>query len=294
MIQPPLQACRQRKWETLAISFAVVVVIAIPVTLAAFALSARSAAESWLSSYAPIVYLDGNVSAEEAEALRAELNDWPLVASATLRKPQDAHEMLAARLGQGVVDDLGVTPAMLPLSIVLDPAVPFVGHVNLVARVAGLEARPEVDAVEVPSAAAAEVVGVAGAGLGFAVLLAVLGVFAALALLFGYLRGLRQQDRDIDRVTALFGAHPAQLRRPTFVRGATIGVACGIALSAVGAVSLLAWQLWAGELLGVGVSASLTAWAVVLSPTVVVPLLGLVAAWFASLERVQIWERRYA
>lgn len=294
MIQPPLQACRQRKWETLAISFAVVVVVAIPVALAALAICSQAAATRWLSSYAPIVYLDGNVTAEEAAALRAEVEAWPLVQSATLRQPEDAHNTLVARLGQGVVEDLGVTSAMLPSSIVVEPAVPFVGHIDLVARVSGLEARPEVDAVEVPGTDAMDVLGVASVGLGFAALLAALGVFAALVLLFGYLRRLREQDRDLDRVTALFGAYQSQLRRPTLVRGATVGSACGVLLVIGGVTALLGWQLWASELLGTAVSASLAAWSVVLSPGLVVPLLGLLAAWFASVERVQIWERHHA
>ena len=124
MIHPPLQACRQRKWETAAVTFAVVVVVAIPIALAALAMSSPVAAERWLSSYEPIVYLETSTSAEEAEALRAEIEAWSLVQSAEVRSPVEAHKVLQKRLGEGVVGDLGVTPAMLPTSVVVHPAVP--------------------------------------------------------------------------------------------------------------------------------------------------------------------------
>ena len=105
---------------------------------------------------------------------------------------------------------------------------------------------------------------------------------------------MREADSELDRVVALFGAYQSQLRRPTFVRGLTVGGACGAMLVSVGTVSMLTWQVWASDVLGTAVSSSVAAWTVVLSPGLLLPLLGLVAAWFASLEKVQIWERKHA
>jgi cell division protein FtsX len=294
MIQPPLQACADRKWQTAAVSFAVMVVIAIPLALAVSALCARSAAADWLASYTPVVYLEADASSEQAEKLAAEMREWPLVATVEVRTPDGAHADLTDRLGEDVVAELGVTPGMLPTSILLQPAVPLAGHIDLVARVSGLEARPDVDAVEVPSSDAMQVVSFAAVGLGIAVLLAAFGLLAALILLAGYLRRLRESDSDSDRVLALFGAQARDLRRPTLLRGLSLGAACGVGVSLLGAVALLSWQVWSAYLVGVAVSTPTAAWSVVASPSLLIPTLGVAAAWFASREPVQIWRRGHA
>lgn len=294
MIHPPLQACREHKWETAAVAFAVAVVIAIPVALAVVALCAQSAAAQWLASYTPIVYLEPDVTRERADALADEIAAWPLVKQAEVRAPEQAHTVLMQRLGEDVVSELGVTPSMLPTSILIEPALPVVGHIDLVSRVAGLEARMEVDAIEVPSSDAMQVITVAGVGLGVATLFALFGLLAALVLLFGYLRRLRSADGELDRVVALFGAYSSELRRPTFVRGIAVSTGCGVMISLGGAVSLLAWQLWSANVLGAAVSTPITAWTVVALPALVIPVVGFLAAWFASRTPVQIWERSYA
>lgn len=275
-------------------TFAVVVVVAIPVVLALTALCAQSAATQWLSSYTPIVYLEADTSGASAQALAQELGEWSLVKEAVVRAPEDAHAVLVARLGADVVTELGITPTMLPTSIVLEPALPVVGHIDLVSRVAGLEARAEVDAVEVPSSDAMQVVTLAGVGLGVAAFLALFGLFAALALLLGYLERLRRADEDVDRVVALFGAYSGELRRPTLVRGLALGTACGIFVSLGGAVALLSWQLWSVNLVGTASSAPAVAWSVVASPVLLIPILGLVAAFAASRTPVQIWRGAHA
>lgn len=294
MIQAPLEACRARRWETAAVCFALMVVTAIPMTLGVSAICAREAATDWLEGYAPVVYLVPGTSAETANKLAAELAEWPSVAQAELREPKDAHAVLTARLGEELVTELGVTPAMLPRSIVLEPSVPLVGHIDMVARVAGLEARADVDAVDVPSPAAMDVIEAASAGLVLAALAAVLGLFAALVLLFGYLKRLRVADADVDRVVALFGAYRGDLARPTFVRGLSVAGACGVVVSAGGALMLLGWHLWSPGLLGVATAAPFAAWSTVASVAVLLPLVGFLAAWAAAREPVRIWGRAHA
>ncbi len=294
MIRSPMEGCRERKWETASVSFAVVVVLAVPLAIALFAFSAHEAAREWLADYTPIVYLAPQTSPESAAALADELSEWPLVASAAVREPAEARVALIERLGEDAVESLEITDGMLPTSIVIEPAVPVAGHIDLVSRVSGLEARMEVDAVEVPSSDATQVVHFAAYGLAVAVTLSVLGFFAALILLLSFFQRLRKDDDDTDRVLALFGARPAELRRPTLVRGLVVGGWCGAAVTAAGAFSLLLWQLYAPAVAGVEVSASIAAWSTVMIPLVAVPFLGFVAAWHASSGQVQILRGRYA
>lgn len=294
MIHPPLEACRQRKWETIAVAFAVVVVVSIPVSLAVFALCAQSAATQWLASYTPIVYLEPGTTEAQAEALASEISGWSLAESATVRTPQVAHSTLNERLGADLVEQLGITPSMLPMSILVEPSMPVVGHIDLVSRVSGLEARMEVDGVEVPSSDAMQVITVAGAVLALAALFALFGLLAAMVLLLSYLERLRGADADVDRVTALFGAYSSDLRRPTFVRGLAIASGCGMLISVGGAVLLLGWQVSSVHLLGAASGPSTTTWGVVALPVLVLPIVGFFAAWFASREPVQIWRRAHA
>lgn len=294
MIRSPLEVCRERKWETMAVSFAVIVVLAIPLSIALVSLCTRSAVEDWLGEYTPIVYLQPQTSSEAAGELADEVRQWPLVADAVVRPPTEAHGDLVRRLGEGSVEELGVTPQMLPASVVVEPSVPVVGHLDLVSRVAGLEARMEVHSVELPSSEAMEAVQLTATALVVAALLSLFGVFAAAVLLLSYLERLRRGDEESDRVTALFGAYRSELRRPTIVRGLAIGAACGAFVTFVGCFGLLAWQMYAPHLLGVDISLPGGAWSVAVTPVLIVPVVGFFAAVYASREPVRIWRRSHA
>lgn len=294
MIRSPLEVCRERKWETAAVSFAVVVVLGIPLGFTLFALAAYDAAEQWLESYTPIVYLAPDTSEEAANKLAQEIAEWPLVAAATVRTAEEAHGALEERLGVDSIQHLGVTAGMLPTSIVLSPAVPVAGHIDLVARASALEARMEVDAVEVPSSSAMRVVHFAALGGVVAALLALLGIGAAAVLLLSFFERLRNVDDETDRVLALFGAHPSELRRPSLLRGLAVGTACGVAVSCAACFGLLVWQLYAPHVVGVDVSLPVVAWSVAAAPLVLVPVIGFVTAWRASSRPVTIWRRAHA
>ena len=294
MIRSPLEVCRERKWETAAVSFAVIVVLAIPLSLSLISLTAYETAEQWLSRYTPIVYLAPGTSDEAAAKLAAEVRAWPLVANADVRAPGDAYRALEARLGADSMQQLGVTEGMLPTSIVLQPAVAVIGHIDLVARTSGLEARMEVDSVEVPSASAMRVVHFAALGMLLAVVLAILGLASAAILLLSFFERLRSVDDETDRVLALFGAHPSELRRPSLVRGLAIGAGCGAAVSGGAVMGLLVWQLYGPHVVGIDVSLPVAAWSAAAIPLVLVPVIAFVAAWRASARPVQIWRRAHA
>lgn len=293
MIRSPLDACRERSWETLAVAFAVVVVLAIPLSIALTSICARSAAEGWLASYTPMIYLEPDAESEAVESLRDEIANWPLVESATVRTAEQAHGDLVARLGEETVTELGVSAEMLPRSISIAPSVPVAGHIDLVSRVSGLEARVEVDTVEVPSSEAMRALEFAGVGLAFGALLALFGLLSAGLLLASYLKRLRALDEESDRVLALFGAYERDLRKPTLWRGVSLGGACGVLVALLGSVGLVSWRVWAPHVVGFDVTLPTIAWPVAAAPLLVVPIVGAIAALAATRDRVQIWRRAH-
>jgi cell division protein FtsX len=294
MIRSPLEVCRERKWETAAVSFAVVVVLAIPLSIALVSLCTRSAVEDWLGEYTPIVYLQPETSPEAATELANEIAEWPLVATASVREPKQAHADLVRRLGDESVEELGVTVGMLPASVVIEPSVPVVGHIDLVSRVAGLDARMEVHSVEIPSSEAMQAVELTATALVVAGLLALFGLFAAAVLILSYLERLRRGDDESDRVFALFGAYRSELRRPTIVRGLAMGAWCGAIVTFVSCFGLLAWQIYAPHVMGVDISLPGGAWSVAVTPVLLVPIIGFFVAVHASREPVRIWRRSHA
>lgn len=282
MIQSPMQICRERKLETLAVVFALILALLVPGMLGLAALLGGSTASSWLQAYEPIVYLEAGVDDDAAEALRAEVEGWSTVASARIRGPKEAHAALADRLGEETVQGLGVAPGMLPTSLVLEPAAPVAGHIDLVSRVSALEARMEVDAVDVPSSGALRVLVLVGIAWAAAIGLGLLGLLACAVLLFDYLRRLREAEDDLLAVLEVFGASPGSLRRPTIVRGAVLGLWAGAGVSGVLVTSVLLWQSYAPALLGVEAVAAVGAWPLAIAPLLVGPVFGTVVGMAAA------------
>ena len=288
MIDAPLEACRSRRLETAGVALAIIVLLAFPTALALTALCTHGAATQWLAEYRPVVYLTADAQAADADALASEIAAWPLAADAQVRAPAQARADLSTRLGENVVSDLGISPAMLPYSVLVTPRYPVVGHVDLVARVSGLQARPTIDAVEVPSSDAVNLLTACAFGLGIAALFAIFGALAALGLLIGYLHRLRANERDLERVMALLGTRRSRLRRPTIVRGLALGTSSGLLVSTGAAAALLAWQLFGGAAVGASVITPSTAWAVACAPLFAIAMIGLVAGMAASARRVPV------
>jgi cell division protein FtsX len=288
MIDAPLDACRARRLETAGVALAIVVLLAFPTALALTALCTESAASQWLAEYRPVIYLTADAQPADAEALAQEIETWPLASQAAVRTPSQARGELATRLGHEVVDDLGITQQMLPHSVLVTPKYPVVGHVDLVSRVTGLKARPTVDAVEVPSSDAVGLLTACAVGLGVATLLALFGMLAAFGLLVGFLHRLRASERDLERVLALLGTGQSKLRRPTVIRGVTVGVSSGLLVSASAAAALLAWQLFGLAAVGASVVTPTVAWLVACAPMFIIAALGLFAGIVASSRRVPV------
>lgn len=291
MLRPANHALRHRKSETATTVAVLAFALLIPGICALIAAFIGDAAHSYLQAYRPIVYLSADVEQDEATTLAGELQSWPDVAEAKLRSPDEAFAQIESRLGADEVAKLGVSAHMLPYSVVLEPATPVVGHLDLIARVSGLEARMEVESVDLPSPQAARTLSFGRWVLILGAVLVVVLVVTAVGQVRAHLVRLAA-DRATEReLLEIFGAPPAKLRRPTLVRGGTLGIwAGGIAFAGL-FVLLLLWQDARPAILGVEHAASGWAWLATTSPILLGPLAGLLAGWFAN-RRLRARESR--
>ena len=275
MIRPAVDALKARRFETLAVTLLLSLAAMLPGALAISGANAHAHASGWLEAYQPVIYLEPEgVAQAQVQALRAEVEAMPMVRTARLRAPDQALEELRAKLGPERVQQLGLSEAMMPTSLVLEPMVPLHGHIQLAARVSGLEAREMVHAVDVPSASALRLMEAARATVMLSGLIVLLLTLVATVLLATFLRRLRDDERDEIALLEMFGASRSDLVRPTMLRGAALGLCAGLLASG----SLLMGQLmvgrWAALISGVAAS-TLWIWALVLSPLILLPVLGL-------------------
>lgn len=284
MIQPPMQACHARRWQTFAAVLAASVALLLPGFVAFSVAAAQDTATGWLESFHPVVYLKADSTQAEIDALKTEIKEWPAVGEIRSRKGADAVKDLEARLGAERVRELGVTSSMLPPSIVIVPETPVAGHVDLIARVAGLEAREAVETVNVPDSTAVRILsilsllGLLGAGLGL------LGLLVYGVVIAEYLSRLQREEQAQNDVLLMFGAHSTSIRKPALVRGVFLGVYSG-GLATVALMTVLAiWQGVANAALGSGVTL-VHAWPVAVLPLVVGPVVGLLAGFWISAPR---------
>lgn len=243
------------------------------------------AARSYLQAYRPIVYLSADAESAEADELARELAAWPTVDDARVRTPDDAFAALQERLGNQEVAKLGVSAKMLPFSVILEPSTPVMGHLDLIASVSGLEARMEVESIDVPSPQAAQTLSFVRWLLWLGALLLVVLVVTGIGQGRAYLLHLEDELAVESELLALFGAPPASLSRATLVRGVTLGVWAGAIAFAGLFVVLLMWQDARAAIVGISHGSTAWSWAAVAVPLVFGPLFGLIAAWIANRSR---------
>ncbi|MFU8802943.1 MAG: cell division protein FtsX [Bradymonadaceae bacterium] len=292
MIRSPIEALRTRTLETFAIITLIATTLVLPSLIVAGALGTQSTADAWLSAYQPVVYLAGEGADATAESLAAELEGWTLVSAVVHRAPASALEDLKKRLGPEEVRRLGIEESMLPHSLLLEPALPIIGHVELVSRVAGLEARMEVTGVDIPSPLAIRTLTAVQWLLGAGLLLILLFLATSIFVTASFLRGLQEREREEWLVLELFGATIGNMRHPSFVRGLTIGVAAGSLGAVILATILGMWQHHGAHLLGGVSTASAQVWLTAFIPLVGGTLIGLLSAGIASPKAPRVQKGR--
>lgn len=282
MIRPALTICRERRLETAAAVFALSLALFLPGVLATVWAVSNDVASTWLESYEPIVYLEADVSEAQITGLESELAGWSTVEEVTRRSPEQAHRELQGELSEETVAELGVSPSMLPHSLILTPSAPVGGHVDLVASVSALEAREIVAAIEIPDESALRVLTLSGIFAVLALLLLVLGLAAATTILAGYLRRLLEAETSMNDAIELFGAPAGETGRPTVLRGVSLGFWAGAMASLLLVVGLFLIHGFVVAKLGIRPSMGL-AWPVAAMPFLAGGLIGLVTGlWVAS------------
>jgi cell division protein FtsX len=276
MIRPASHALRERPYETAAVVLLLSLALVVPGVMLLLGARAHAHALGWLSAYEPVIYLStelGDKRDDTAQALRSEVEAWSMVESARVRAPAQALEELRAKLGAERVQQLGLSEAMMPTSVILSPVVPLHGHIELAANVSGLEARDEVSAVDVPSADALRLMEAARSAISVALVIAIVMALVAAILLAAFLRRIRQLESHETELLEMFGASRGALRRPTMLRGAFLGVLSGVLATTTLLVTQLALARWATTLTGVDAGATWT-WFIVILPVVLSPALG--------------------
>jgi len=274
MIQSPLELCRRLRWQTLSVVVACSLALMLPGLIGVVAMASQEASQRWLENYHPVVYLNYDITQESLDALTQEVEGWSSVESVHVRRPADARKDLEARLGTEAIQELGVSASMLPTSLVIKPGQAVIGHIDLVSRVASLDARMEVEAVRIPDSMALRVLSLTGVFLSFSFVLGLLSLFAFVLILGEFLVRLLEYEKDQNDVLTMFGATGTVLRRPTLIRGVAIGAWSGALTSFVLVFTLVMVQGLLHSALGV-TSAMLGAWPFALLPLVVGPSVGL-------------------
>ncbi len=282
MIRSPMVACGERRLETAAVVVTLVLALFVPSVLGLGAILSHDAGKAWLEAYRPIVYLHPDTSNEGVDRLVEEVSGWHGVERVDVRRSKDSFEVLSERLGADDLDALGVTPSMFPVSLEIVPRYPVAGHVDLVASVSALEARMEVDAVDVPGAVPLRLVSMAHVVGLIALLLGILALVAAGIALFTYLIRIRESERDLEAVLGIFGAYPAELRRASLIRGGVLGLWSGLGVALLLGAVLAIWQAQAPATLGLEGFISIWTWPLVSLPVLVGPGLGIVVGFAAS------------
>lgn len=288
MLRPPLQSLYDRKKRTFLTATMLAVALIIPVVLALSATTTFSIARQKLDNYRPIIYLTTDASPEAAKQLQNEISQWNSVANVIQRSPADALQQLETRLGSEHVRDLGLTQEMLPNSLILEPKIPLAGHIQLIARVAGLEARMEVDSVDIPSADALKTLRLTGLATAATCFLLLMLTLSALNALASFLRSLEHHERHELAILELFGADDSALRRPSLIRGITIGLWSGIAATILTALTLVIWQTDLTLALGQLKIFSATSFLILTAPILVGPILGLAAGIIVTRRKPRV------
>ena len=242
MIRSPLEACKGRKKETVATWLVVCFALLLPTAFSWVYVATEEAAHEWLAHYDPVVYLRTGLSDAGVQALQREIEDWTPVGTVTVRTREEAYRDLSSRLGDKEFAALGLTAESMPVSLLIEPRLPVVGHVELVSRLEGLDARLEVEAVDVPASTPLYLLQALGSSVYLILFLAlVLWIKAAISL-HNYLRLLEQDERELWEVLWIFGADDNARRIPTWTRGIVVGGSAGVGAAVLSIVVISLWD----------------------------------------------------
>lgn len=278
MLRPANDALKHHKLETTTTIAVLAISLLIPCLMALSAAFLSDGATQYLTNYHPMIYLAEHADQAQADQLADELQGWVTVGAATVRSPDAAFERLQARLGEQQVNDLGISPKMLPWSVELVPALPVLGHLDLVAATAGLAARPIVATVDLPAPQATRILATLRWLFVFGVALTLLLLAAGVAqtrILLGHFHDFEASETMLLR---LFGAPPARLRRATLTRGVTVGVVAGIVSFCALLLAVFLWHLTQPILFGLTEISLGWAWLILFVPLVLGPAAGFLAA----------------
>lgn len=267
MIESPLEIFKRNRAQTFSMIVALAAALIFPCLAFMVVFGGQDVASRWIESYQPVVYLVPDATEAQVKDLRAELESWPSVSEVVLRSPAQAKRSLETRLGRDSIESLGISDSMLPTSMILVPSQGLSGHIDLVSKTAGLEARMEVDRVQVPGVTGVRVLSMISGGLIFSSLLALLSLLAFCLLLSGYLKRLMESEKEMADMMSIFGASSASLRRPTLVRGVGVGGWAGGVAATVLVVVLVVAQSIAQTLLGISTT-MVYVWPFVLAPVI--------------------------
>lgn len=278
MLRPANDALKIHRFETLTTIAILAFSLLIPCLVALGAAFLSDGVTQYLTNYHPMIYLAEHADQAQAEQLASELQGWATVGTATVRSPDAAFERLQARLGDQQVNELGLSPKMLPWSVELQPALPVLGHLDLVAASAGLAARPIVATVDLPAPQAMRILGTLRWLFVLSVALTLVLFAVGVAQTRILLRHLQDAEASETRLLRWFGAPPARLRRAALTRGVTVGVAAGILSFCALLLAVFLWHLTQPVLVGLGEITLGWAWLILVIPLGLGPAAGFLAA----------------
>ncbi len=282
MLRSPLQLLSAHRAQTTAVVLVMAVALWLVAAVPAALIQLQTGADHWFEQFVPVVYIDPGADEQTLVTMVEEIDDWDGVAGVEHHDSSRAYERIGDVIGDDELASMGVTEAMVPELLIIEPVLWKPGQIELLARAEALEERQEVVAVDVPDARSLEWMDDARwmvAALGATALIALI---AALAVVVNFLRMLSRRERREHHLLEVFGAKPRVLRFPALWRGLVVGASAGTA-AAVGFVgwSLLLDRVVVG-LAGIGAMSALDSalWAGALF--VVALLLGAVAGWIGG------------
>lgn len=287
MLRPANHALKERLFESATATTVLAFSMLIPCLVALFGVFFADTAKSYLSVYRPVVYLSAEAGESQASELAEELGKWSAVGEVEVRDPQQAFEILQERIGEQEISRLGVSPKMLPFSLVLVPSVPLVGHIDLIAQVEGLPARAHIATVDVPSAKAARTLIAARWLLMFGAFSLLIVLIIGVAQMRILLMQLADDEAQEARLLSLFGAPGSGFRRATLTRGVTLGVWAGLLGFILLALMLFTWHYARPAIFGLEDVILGWAWLIVAVPILLGPAAGFLAAGLVNRKRLK-------
>ncbi len=110
-------------------------------------------------------------------------------------------------------------------------------------------------------------------------------LLVSLVLPVALLRRVLEDERRELELLELFGASTLELMRPTMIRGAMLGLWSGGLASALLLAMQLLTQRYAALFAGPGPAYQGLTWVIVISPLLVLPVMGICVGWWSALQR---------